>query len=110
MELAALIPSNPGKPGLPFGSVIGAVPSTVDTAGPPAITGSTYLAPNRPWNPAYPPASSGSTSGFAGPLAHNAESPARRMPLPPKSVFAGAPLGLGSSASRGPRPDTVPAS
>src|SRR5947209_2391719 len=102
----ALIPSKPGKPGLPAGSVTGAVPSTVDTAGPPAITGSTYFAPNSPWNPAYPPGSSGSTSGLALPLAHTAEPCAQCTPMPTKSVSARDGLLFASTDSGEPGPNT----
>src|SRR5436309_4917120 len=106
-ELAALIPSKPGKPGLPAGSVIGVEPSTVDTAGPPAIAGSTYLAPNRPWNPAYPPGSSGSTSGLALPFAQTAEPCAQCTPMPTKSAWASVALAFASWSSGEPGPKTL---
>jgi len=62
---AASIPSKPGKPQLPAGSVTGCPPVSLTQAFPPVMAGSTYFAPYSALNPSYPPGSSGSVSAFA---------------------------------------------
>src|ERR1051326_4593741 len=84
---------------LPSRSVIGL---------PPLINGATYLAPNRPLKPMYPPGSSGSLSGSA-PLAveQRALPCAQWTPMPTKSANAWAGLAVTSAACGEPAPKTV---
>ena len=80
------------------GSLIGC-PAVSFTHGLPfVIAGSTYLAPKSPWNPEYPPGSSGSGSLFAWlELAHLLDEVwAQWIAIPTKSVVRSA---AGSDAS-----------
>src|SRR5262245_11965843 len=88
------MPSNPGKPGCPNGSVTG-WPEVSSTDAAPfglaallVMAGFTYFAPKRALNPVYPPASSGSWSGLAlAVLALQMPPPAAQwMAMPTKSV------------------------
>src|SRR5213596_2535670 len=83
------MPSKPGKPQLPAGSLIGC-PDVSLTHGLPLVTaGSTYLAPYSAWKPSYPPGSSGSRSGLAFWLPLQIPPPAAQwIAMPTKSVWA----------------------
>src|SRR5215470_8238510 len=82
------MPSKPGNPGWPNGSVIGlpARSGSAVPAGWPVSNGLTCWAPNRPLNPAYPPGSAGSRSSW--PDAQVAEPAAQWTLSPTKSVCA----------------------
>src|SRR5215467_3922489 len=77
------MPSNPGKPRLPVGSVIG-LPKRSFTTGPLVRKGLIDCAPNRPLNPVYPPGSPGSRSFW--PEAHTGEPCAQCTASPTKSA------------------------
>src|SRR5215469_15666456 len=88
--VAADIESKPGKPGCPNESVIGLPFMSFTAAAPFAIAGLTYLAPNNPWKPLYPPGSSGSESvrAFGLPLQTLPALLAQCTAMPTKSVNA----------------------
>src|SRR5918911_4050658 len=82
-------------------------PLRSDMGPPPVIFGATYLFPNRPLNPLYPPGSSGSTSGrplFAD--EHRAAPFAQCTAIPTKSANACPGSDLTSAASGEVAPNT----
>src|SRR5262245_41563074 len=82
------MPSNPGNPGCPNGSVTGCPARSITgaDAGPPVRSGSICCAPNRPRKPAYPPGSVGKRSSW--PAAHRGEPWAQWIARPTRSVWA----------------------
>src|SRR5215470_20413442 len=110
-DTVASIPSKPGKPAWPFESwIVLPFRSVIGPLG--LITGSTYLAPNSPLKPVYPPGSSGSRSGRAWFASVHKDDPcAQWTPMPTKSandwVPAAPPSPATSVASGEGEPNTV---
>src|SRR5262249_49825794 len=101
------MPSNPGNPMCPVASLI-TLPSRSSSGPPGLICGATYLCPNRPMKPAYPPGSSGNGSALPLLAAPQRGLPtAQWTPIPTKSANGWAGLDLTSAASGEFAPNTV---
>src|SRR5215813_1220084 len=103
------MPSNPGNPMWPVASWI-TLPSRSSSGPPGLICGATYLCPNRPKKPAYPPGPGSSRNRSALPLlaAPQRGLPAAQWtPIPTKSANAWPGLDLTSAASGELGPNTV---
>ncbi len=102
----ARAPSKPGKPQLPWLSVM-FEPSVAFTHGlPPVIAGLTYFAPNSAMAPLFEPGTIVASSGFAFGVLQTVLPVAQWMAMPTKSASASVGFVLASVHSGEPAPKT----